>query len=338
VNAPNDVIVADPAGNRSIMPDFASIHAESRDLAAIADRAAADKSLAASAATSRALSDFQVDIADTAPVPTALRRDPTIVGERANDAGSDRAVIGKTSHVTTVELPSVAVGAIEQKPTAPLLPEQPAVPGATFETRDSTTAVAAVAPGSFAQANDTPDLDEASRPIDPIGTRSIDLSTMSRPLPGGEATPLRPETAAPPVAAERTALQHVGAHITRAIADGTDRLILHLVPAELGRIDIALDVREDGQVKATIRVDNPTTLDLLQRDSRNLERALESAGLRAEAGSLNFSLRNDGRQSQPFNPSPNGQAGNDAPVEDELGASLVSQTRSAARGLVDLTI
>jgi flagellar hook-length control protein FliK len=156
-------------------------------------------------------------------------------------------------------------------------------------------------------------------------------------MAGFEATPPHPETAATP-AAERTALQHVGAHITRAIAEGMDRLTLHLVPAELGRIDITLDVREDGQVKTTVRADNPTTLDLLQRDSRNLERALESAGLRAEAGSLNFSLRNDGRQNQPFSPFQHDETNDGVAVEDGIAVLPASPVRSAARGLVDLTI
>ena len=36
-------------------------------------------------------------------------------------------------------------------------------------------------------------------------------------------------------------------------------------------------------------------MDLLQRDARDLERALQDAGLRADSGSLSFNLRGDGR-------------------------------------------
>jgi hypothetical protein len=48
----------------------------------------------------------------------------------------------------------------------------------------------------------------------------------------------------------------------------------------------------DGKVQGTVVADNPTTLGLLQKDVRSLERALQDAGLRADPGSLQFSLGN----------------------------------------------
>ena len=41
-------------------------------------------------------------------------------------------------------------------------------------------------------------------------------------------------------------------------------------------------------------VERSETLDLLQRDARSLERALNDAGLKADSGSLEFNLRGDG--------------------------------------------
>jgi flagellar hook-length control protein FliK len=77
--------------------------------------------------------------------------------------------------------------------------------------------------------------------------------------------------------------------------DGQQRFEIRLSPETLGRIDVRLDIAEDGAVKAHIVVDRADTLGLLQRDSRTLERAFEQAGLKTGDGALQFSL---GGQSQ----------------------------------------
>jgi len=69
---------------------------------------------------------------------------------------------------------------------------------------------------------------------------------------------------------------------------------IRLNPAELGRIEVKMEVSDDGHVRAVLAVDKPETLDLMQRDPRALERALQAAGLKTDQDSLNFSLRDDG--------------------------------------------
>ena len=70
--------------------------------------------------------------------------------------------------------------------------------------------------------------------------------------------------------------------------------------------------------------DRPETLDMLQRDARVLERALNDAGLRADSGGLSFNLRSDGSDlpefanhtggSEKFGPGTNDGDGEMAPV------------------------
>ncbi len=55
-----------------------------------------------------------------------------------------------------------------------------------------------------------------------------------------------------------------------------------------------LDVDRNGQVTSRLTVDRPETLDLLRRDSANLERALQDAGLKTADNGLQFSLRDQG--------------------------------------------
>lgn len=85
----------------------------------------------------------------------------------------------------------------------------------------------------------------------------------------------------------------VAIHIARAVQDGNNRISVHLNPPELGRVDVKLDVMADGRVTAIVTADRQETLDLLQRDSRNLEKALQDSGLETDAGSLSFTLRQD---------------------------------------------
>jgi flagellar hook-length control protein FliK len=90
----------------------------------------------------------------------------------------------------------------------------------------------------------------------------------------------------------------VAAQVAQAAADGTDRINIRLSPAELGRIDVKLDFGPDGRVQAVFAAERPQTMELLQRDARDLERALQDAGLRADSGSLSFNLRGNGRDNR----------------------------------------
>ena len=87
----------------------------------------------------------------------------------------------------------------------------------------------------------------------------------------------------------------VAVHIQRAAAKGEERIRIQLHPAELGQIDVRLKLGADGVTRAMVQVERPETLDLLQRDARGLERALQDAGLKTDSNSLSFSLREHGQ-------------------------------------------
>jgi flagellar hook-length control protein FliK len=93
-----------------------------------------------------------------------------------------------------------------------------------------------------------------------------------------------------------TAVDQVILQMNRSVKSGQDQMSLQLQPGDLGKITVKLDFGSDGKVQGTVIADNPKTLDMLQKDSRSLERALQDAGLRADPGSLQFSL--GGQQNQ----------------------------------------
>ncbi len=107
----------------------------------------------------------------------------------------------------------------------------------------------------------------------------------------------------------------VSVHIAKALKAGVDRITIQLRPASLGRIDVQLEVGYDGRVTAVVTADSKDTLDLLQRDARELERALRDAGLQADSGSLSFNLRGQGDQA------PEDGSADSGPPNDETAAA-----------------
>lgn len=79
---------------------------------------------------------------------------------------------------------------------------------------------------------------------------------------------------------------------------GQSRFQMRLDPPELGRIEVHMKVKDGGDVEAHLIVDKPETLDMFMRDQKGLERALEQAGLKADQGALQFSLRDEGNSRQ----------------------------------------
>ena len=92
------------------------------------------------------------------------------------------------------------------------------------------------------------------------------------------------------------ATDQVAVQLQHSAQDGNGSISMQLRPEELGRIDIKLDIDQQGLVNATITADRPQTLELLQRDSRSLEKALQDAGLQTDSGSLSFNLRGESGQ------------------------------------------
>jgi flagellar hook-length control protein FliK len=141
---------------------------------------------------------------------------------------------------------------------------------------------------------------------------------------GGTAAPRSLAPGAKPV------IQQIAVNIAKAIQGGTDRIIIQLKPAALGRVEVRLEVTADGRVQAVVTADRPETLEALQRDARGLERALQDAGLRTDSNSLSFNLRG-GQNPNDGAPSSAGQDA-DSAAEDSLGDASVENEVAAAIG------
>lgn len=197
--------------------------------------------------------------------------------------------------------------------------------------------------GAFAPADDsdTPGANTASaaparEPPLPLGQQS-GAETMRGPA-AASAEAMTPRH----LVAAHVPVGQVSMHVGRAAANGADRIEIHLSPASLGQVDVELEVAPDGRVDAVVRVERPETLELLQRDARQLVRALQDVGLQADGGSLSFHLRGD-EQRQPgqgwaFAAAESGGRGSSRHGPGAIEAANPTESRRLLRGGIDIRV
>ena len=130
------------------------------------------------------------------------------------------------------------------------------------------------------------------------GQASVHTATRIEAAPGP-----RPVIAGYQTSQQQLNLPQIAFELVRQVNDGNSRFQMRLDPPELGKIDVRLDIDRSGQVTARLTVEKAETLDLMQRDQRGLEKALQQAGLDSSKTNLEFSLKQ--------NPFSGGQQGQD---------------------------
>jgi flagellar hook-length control protein FliK len=146
-----------------------------------------------------------------------------------------------------------------------------------------------------------------------------------------------PEQARPDPQARRV-VEQLRVNISKAANRGMDRITIKLHPETLGRVEVKLEFGADGRVSAQVTVDKADTLEMLQRDVRGLERALNDAGLKTENGGIQFGLRGDGTAAQgergraaPNRPGSHGHGAGGEGTADNLPPDLESIIQAAAK-------
>jgi flagellar hook-length control protein FliK len=178
-----------------------------------------------------------------------------------------------------------------------------------------------------AKTPDAPITLAAAFGTDPGATAQIKTATAAYEV-ARAAAPILP-------ASEQVALT-----IQRAIQDGIDRMTVELKPAALGRVSAEIEFHDDHRVHVVLSAERPATLDALRSDSRSLERALQEAGLRADAGSLSFRFQNGGGNNGGFasgGASASYAAASQSQPLDETPA-LVAQRLALLRGGIDIRV
>ncbi len=247
-------------------------------------------------------------LAPAAPAATAPATAPAPAGPVAAEGA-------QTPIAPAAPLPTGALEAAAQTVAAPIAGAKAEAPGEPLRAsgrgraaRDGaesggetkTTTATAAAPAASPQtaradagAAATPNVAQAAPPRTeqaPPAPALTDIATASGDL--------RRTLEAPASAVHRppTVAQTVAQQVIRRFEGQSTSIEVRLDPAELGRVNVKLDVGADARVTAVVAAENPATLSDLMRSARELERALESAGLELASGGLSFDLsgsRND---------------------------------------------
>ncbi|MCH8237231.1 MAG: flagellar hook-length control protein FliK [Proteobacteria bacterium] len=139
----------------------------------------------------------------------------------------------------------------------------------------------------------------------------------------------------------RAVVDQISVKITKALQGGNDKITIQLRPANMGRVEVKMELTRDNHLTVLIVADNRETLELLKDDARGLQRALAEAGLQTDAGDMNFNLRGQDAQDQDGKaPSRGGDfAEDDMDILDENiieEAVVASDGRVLANGRIDI--
>ena len=111
------------------------------------------------------------------------------------------------------------------------------------------------------------------------------LTGQDNPMAGRGVMGGRPD----PLLGKQVAKQ-VNVNITRSLKAGDNQFAMRMDPPELGRVAVKMTFLANGLVKAQVMAERPETLEMLQREVKGLERAVEAGGHKAEPGGISFSL------------------------------------------------
>lgn len=291
--------------------------------------------------------------ASTAPAPAAATVTSVVVGDEGKGrakliptATGQNAVSTDTDNGTEVAAtPRGSSAGGNEAGTSGLediakTPARANTPQTSTQTVDRSTPTAQTADNSAttAQTNESvpTDVDRPAAPAADLSAASSSTATGTSNAPGGTGTTkadanglpnfgLSPSVAttslnasAPTAASSASdaavSISGLAVAISARAQSGSNQFDIRLDPPELGRIDVRLDVDSNGQVTTHMTADRPDTLQLLQNQQPQLERALEQAGLKTADNGLQFTLRD-----QSFT----GQNNGSAPQQNSGTAQLI---------------
>lgn len=87
------------------------------------------------------------------------------------------------------------------------------------------------------------------------------------------------------------ATAQIAAQIVKKLEGRSTRFEMALTPDDLGRVDVSLDIDEDGALRATLAFDNPVAATELRGRADELRRQLMEAGFSLADDALSFAER-----------------------------------------------
>jgi flagellar hook-length control protein FliK len=232
-------------------------------------------------------------VAATAPVaPKATLLKTPATGPAKTAAGATDANPGKPDPSASAKPAEAATGNATQQPAAAGKPAGNDLAG------DSTAGVSsASSPATPAAHDHSPVTGAEHAPADPSDASAQTTGTVPPQLPSA------PVAAAVPLSVTAATnapvpLSGIAIEIAASVKSGKSSFEIRLDPADLGRIDVRIDVDRNGQVTSHLTVEKPETLSMLRQDAPQLQQALDDAGFKTSDGGLQFSLRDQSSSGQ----------------------------------------
>jgi len=117
--------------------------------------------------------------------------------------------------------------------------------------------------------------------------------------------------------------QMVAMQIQSNAQSQTNTFTMELQPAELGRLEIRLKFDKDGGIKAHLIADKADTFSMLQKDSPQLHRILQQAGLDVDDCALSFDLRQQNQQNNNANDTPDNRISSYGSDDDTISSNAL---------------
>ena len=288
--APVAVAVAMPVTTPVPLPEIAPLAPEN------AGMTQAPLAIAAAAALKAQAAGAEVETPVAALPATDGSAEPDFAALIASAMPAPAKSTGKTEAAAQTEATATKAGTdakVETQPTAAALPATGVKPdettGGAKPAADAVTADAANAQPVHKPAHQESAAPAQAAPPEPDARL---VASLPQPLPASGTIAAAQLTATVATGAP-VPLKDLAVEIAVTAAAGNSRFNIRLDPAELGRIDVQMDVDKHGRVTSHLTVERPETLAMLRQDAPQLQRALEQAGLKTGDGGLQFSLRDD---------------------------------------------
>ena len=245
----------------------------------------------ATAVTDVALATAVAATAPIAPKTTTPLNAPVAAPTKTAASGAPGIAPGTPDPSATATPAEAAPNNVAQQPAVAAKPEarNGVVDAAKADTSasSSSTSAAIVAPHEHSPVTAT-----AHTPTDSSDAGVQATGTIQPQLPAVAATAtLAGPLSVTPAMNAAVPLGGLALEIAVSARNGKSRFEIRLDPADLGRIDVRIDVDRNGQVTSHLTVEKPETLSMLRQDAPQLQRQLDDAGFKTGNGGLQFSLR-----------------------------------------------
>ncbi|HVK43058.1 MAG TPA: flagellar hook-length control protein FliK [Phenylobacterium sp.] len=186
--------------------------------------------------------------------------------------------------------------ALAERTSKPLEEGTSAAPSSSADAKTAASAMATASPSpdqpvkAVAQAAPATAGPQAEAPVPEEGQSSGGLATTQTEA----AAPARDHSLSTLSRATIDATAQIAAQILRKLEGRSTRFEITLKPAELGRVDVKLDVDSEGRLAARLAFDNPAAATDLRGRADELRRQLEQAGFQLADDAFEFAERDSG--------------------------------------------